>query len=404
MTSRIRLSLVILSSIMGVQLSFAQSKKNSTTQKNITTTDNTSNVVEEIKAKSNAISSEMGNFEQDVTFYSISEALAAPSSVTKLILNNQGLNSIPSEISKFSNLKELNLSDNNIQELGSSLSSLSNLEVLNLSGNNFSSIPSELCGLKNLRSLNLSNNKISGGSVSCMTNLERLFLNNNQLTSLPSGLTELSSLKSIYLQSNSLTTLSDKLATMLNLQVLLVHLNKIAEEPLAFKNNGIIKYVFNPQAINNAYLYKYMTQASTGNTYSGINNSSQGPSNNSVDLTLTTNNSNIIDYTYNIRTQDIGNGFRLIKIGDHPYKRYSKFRLAINAYGYILLWSEIHWLISKKHRDNVRLSYIYYQQKEVERLSQKKFKFKRLKKANRINKSTVRKYRRYLRSHGLRAN
>ncbi len=404
MTSRTRLSLVIVSSLMGVQLSFAQAKKNSTTQKNITSSDNTSNVVEEIKAKSNAISSEIGNFEQDVTFYSLSEALAAPSSVTKLILTNQGLNSIPSEISKFTNLKELNLSDNNLQDLGSSLSSLTNLEVLNLSGNNFSSIPSELCGLKGLKSLNLSNNKISGGSVSCMNNLERLFLNNNQLTSLPSGLTELNSLKSIYLQSNNLTTLSDKLATMPNLQVLLVHLNKIAEEPLAFKNNGIVKYVFNPQAINNNYLYKYMTQASAGNSYTGVNSTNQTSTNNSVELTLTTNNSDVIDHTYNIRTQDIGNGFRLVKIGDHPYKRYSRFRLAINAYGYLVLWSELHWLISKKHRDNIRLSYIYYQQKEVEKLSQKKFKFRRLKKANKINKSTVRKYRRYLRSHGLRAN
>jgi len=76
----------------------------------------------------------------------------------------------------------------------------------------------------------------------------------------------------------------------------------------------------------------------------------------------------------------------------------------LNAMGYsIPFFSEIHWLISKRHRDNIRLTYINNQQKNIVAISQGKVTKRKLRYTRRINRSTVKIYRRYLRSHGITA-
>ena len=197
------------------------------------------------------------SYSNRVESYDISTASKSnPDAVTSLKLRKQGLTEIPSDLSKFKNLVELDLSDNEIGDFSSKLIGLPNLEVLNLSGNNLTTIPADLCELKKLKTINLSSNKISSGSFSCLTSLERVFLNNNELTSLPAGITEMQSLKSLYLHFNKLTDLDEKLIQLKNLEVLLVQFNNIAETQTAFEHTGILNYVFNPQVVNNRYLYK----------------------------------------------------------------------------------------------------------------------------------------------------
>jgi hypothetical protein len=194
-----------------------------------------------------------------VEFSEMSAALLKPETVTSLKLNKQGLKQLP-DLSKFKNLVELDLSDNDIVDFTSGLSGLDKLESINLSGNELTVIPTDLCNLKKLKSLNLSTNKITSGSLACLPGLERIYLNNNSLTAIPAGITDLQNLKSLYIQSNLLTVLPENFAKMPHLEALLVQLNKIHEEPNVYKLTGIVNYIFEPQAVNPRYLYRYYAE------------------------------------------------------------------------------------------------------------------------------------------------
>lgn len=403
----IRKSFFILLSCCALLSVNAQTKKGNSTGSNsnagktedVENVINTSNSIQKLNSfeASNSVSNK-------IVYYEISESsLKNAESVTTLILRNLDLTELPAELSKFTNLQELDLSGNNLKDVSSAISSLTNLKDLNLNANELTSIPSSICGLKNLKVLNLSANKISGGSVSCLNSLEHLYLNNNQLTALPSGLTELTSLKTLYLHSNSLTELSTKFIKFPHLNVLQVQLNKITEQPTAYENCGIFSFNFYPQSINDNYIYKYLALGSAGSASSAKSDEDSQEST-QTSLINTAGFEKVEDKDYNIRSVDIGNGYRKIKVGDHPYKRYSKLRLGINALGYLALYSEIHWLISKQHRDNIRLSYIYYNQEEIEKIAKKRSTFARLKRVEAINTSSIKLYRKYLRSHGLTAS
>jgi hypothetical protein len=191
-------------------------------------------------------------------FYSLSDALRDPTSVTSLRLQRQGLNSVPPDISKLTNLLELDLSGNEISDAGNSISALTKLEKLDMSGNRLTQIPTAICQLKNLKSLNLSGNRISSGSLACLSALERVYLNSNSLTAIPEGLAQMESLKTLYLNNNQITTLPEPFAKLPHLESFLICNNKIAEEPNAYKNTGIINYIFEPQTVNKLQLYKWL--------------------------------------------------------------------------------------------------------------------------------------------------
>ena len=352
-------------------------------------------------------------FTERAAYYELSDAVAHADQVTTLKLNRLGLTEIPKEIALFKNLVELDLSNNKITSIGGKLSGLNNLQVLNLSSNALTEVPSELCNLPSLLSLNLSSNKISSGSFSC-TKLERLYLNNNELTSLPSGIAQMKNLRGLYLHSNKLTSLDESLLKITTLEVLLVQFNKIAEEPTPYQHNGIINYVFYPQIVNERYLYKAFYSgpvASARSAYNVDDQPSQSDGANIANLSaLVGFGDKIEDYKYNIRTVDAGNGFRRVKIGNHDYRRYSKFRVNIlMPVGFIvpfcpLSFSLVHWAISKQHRNNYRLSNIYYCQERVDKIIAKGPTNLRIKMVNNRNKQIVGIYKRYLRSNKLKAN
>ena len=107
---------------------------------------------------------------------------------------------------------------------------------------------------------------------------------------------------------------------------------------------------------------------------------------------------------YNIKSVDAGNGYRRNKVGTHDYRRYSKVRL----YGLMVLgfplYTGTHWLISKKHRTNVRLSRVYYKQEKVEKIIVKESTVKSRQKVIKLIRKIVRIYKRYLKSNGLIAS
>ncbi len=229
---------------------------------------------------------------EKVEYNDLQTALSNPELVTSLRLNKQGLTEIPIEISKFVNLIELDLSDNEITDFTSKLNSLTKLQTLNISGNKLTTVPTDICNLKNLKTLNLSRNKISSGSFTCLNSLERLYLNNNELTTLPLGITDIKTLKALFLHSNNLTTLDENLTNLNKLEVLFVQFNKIEIEPLAFKHNLILKYVFTPQNISATQLYKYYLdqKLNVQITQTSINEDTKI---NSLPENITSNNKNL---------------------------------------------------------------------------------------------------------------
>ena len=390
--------------------SLSQTKKSGKKENNKENTSQNKEVKEDLVSKIEAVTNPKVDvpLEMSITAYEIEEALQNPNLVTKLILKKKGLTSIPTEISQLSNLIELDLSDNEISEGTSSLKSVKTLEILNISGNKLKSIPSEICGLSNLISLNLSNNAISSGSVACASKLERLYLSNNKLSSFPDGIFQLSELKSIFIQGNQLTTIPDNINSLKNLQMLVIHLNKIAEEPNNIKLGKAINVLFYPQALSSSKNYFYVKDESDlRSVNTNLNTriqSSPGSDDKSGNNAAAFEGDKLEDADYNIRSFPIENGYRLLRIGDHKYKKYSFLRLYFNALGYYTGISEIHWLISKRHRNNLKLTQLDNYQKAIIKYSMKRPNIFTKRRAKTLNRRSVSIYRRYLRSNGIKAN
>lgn len=88
---------------------------------------------------------------------SISQALANAETVTSVWADKQNLISLPSGMNKLVNVKRLMLRNNNLSSIPSEIGSMAKLEVLNLFNNpKLTSIPNEITKLKNLKELSLS--------------------------------------------------------------------------------------------------------------------------------------------------------------------------------------------------------------------------------------------------------
>jgi hypothetical protein len=129
-------------------------------------------------------------------FTSMSEALADPFAVEKLVLHRQGIEIIPPEVFSFTNLEELVLDGNMITVLPPEIGNLTNLKILSLQYNEIKMLPSEIGHLQNL---------------------EELRLNRNQLDSLPKGIGNLSNMRFLYIGKNNLKELPDELGLLENL-------------------------------------------------------------------------------------------------------------------------------------------------------------------------------------------
>lgn len=86
-------------------------------------------------------------FSQDFSKKSLKNLEKSKDSVECIILKNQNLKEIPSEIYSYKNLKKLILSRNKIKHIPDSLSNLRNLHYLDLSSNYIDSLPPSLSEL-----------------------------------------------------------------------------------------------------------------------------------------------------------------------------------------------------------------------------------------------------------------
>lgn len=111
-------------------------------------------------------------------------ALRTPDKVYKLSLTDQGLKTLPAEISMLKNLQILNLNGNKLKVLPPEIGELQNLQVFSLYDNNLRYIPDEFRKLKSLEVLYLGKNKIVEMPVwiGGLGKLKRLDLIANRMT------------------------------------------------------------------------------------------------------------------------------------------------------------------------------------------------------------------------------
>jgi len=121
----------------------------------------------------------------DSTFTNIDQAVLAPLQVKILDLSNQGLKSLPEDISKFENLNSIVLSGNpdlDLKIIARNLSSCKKLKTLYLENNKLKTLPSEIGDLKSLEGIYLLNNRISSVPREMKyLNLKFLDLGNNYI-------------------------------------------------------------------------------------------------------------------------------------------------------------------------------------------------------------------------------
>jgi hypothetical protein len=124
-----------------------------------------------------------------------------------LLLGDNQLQSIPTEIFQLDQLKTLDLSVNDLSNLPSEIWSLHSLESLFLHFNNLRSISEAVSRLENLKTLDLSDNQIETLPISLFSlrKLQSLDLSSNQLQQLPTEIKQMIGLKRLDLSNNPLS-------------------------------------------------------------------------------------------------------------------------------------------------------------------------------------------------------
>lgn len=164
--------------------------------------------------------------------------------VTWLILTDNKITTIPSDIKLLPNLERLSLSDNCINHISENLKELKNLSWLDLTRNSLRSMPTDLnfnrmvgLGLsenlfdeipdwvyncRNLRKLGFFSNhiKMISFKINNLVSLTKLDLSNNLLEHLPDEITQLKKLEWINLSNNRLKSLPRLFGNLTNLEEL----------------------------------------------------------------------------------------------------------------------------------------------------------------------------------------
>lgn len=186
---------------------------------------------------------------------SLPDEIGALGSLESLFLGGNPLSNLPKEIGALKNLQRLNLSGTALSSLRKEIGTLTNLQMLDLGYNlNLRILPKELWSLKNLQSLSLSYNRNLSTlpkELWFLKSLQSLSLFfNDSLSSLPKEFENLKNLQSIYISGNSLISLPKELWGIENLQKLTLNgtsLSSLPGELWALKNLQGLSLLFNPQ-------------------------------------------------------------------------------------------------------------------------------------------------------------
>lgn len=158
-----------------------------------------------------------------------------PDQLVELSFANFGLTSLPNEICQLDNLVELNLEGNNISSFPSGIdgNNFNGLQVLNLSDNGLTSVPIEVTKISSLQRLDLRGNQLTviPDAISSLSDLQTLLLTDNQLTSLPVLFSSLSKLKTLNLGSNQIESFPEEIFELRDLETLFIGRNQIESIP-----------------------------------------------------------------------------------------------------------------------------------------------------------------------------
>lgn len=135
--------------------------------------------------------------------YSWSEArFANPDTIQAISFEKMKLDSLPSELWKFTQLRYLNLDKNQLTDLPAEFALLQQLTELSISKNKLSFLPLVTCRLPHLRKLNASRNRIESipNQIEFCSHLEELDFYDNLISDFGIGIFNLSELKTLNIE------------------------------------------------------------------------------------------------------------------------------------------------------------------------------------------------------------
>lgn len=158
--------------------------------------------------------------------------------INSLILDNDGIQNIPSTINNLTRLTYLSLQGDNISDLPAELRQLTWLTDLVLIHNNLTSLSPEIGNLTNLVDLSVTNNSITSlpTEIGNLSHLVDLYVDVNSITSLPTEIGNLSNLVHLYINDNSLTSLPTEIGNLSHLLALNANYNSISLLPSSITN------------------------------------------------------------------------------------------------------------------------------------------------------------------------
>ncbi|MFX1516438.1 MAG: leucine-rich repeat domain-containing protein [Promethearchaeota archaeon] len=165
------------------------------------------------------------------------------SSLDRLLVRGNNIETLPEEIGNLQSLFELDLADNKLKYLPKSLGKLSYLNNLNLRSNQLLTLPKELGQLHKLQFLDASYNNLTGlpSTLRGLCNLQELSLENNRIKEIPDEIWILHKLRKLNLAFNDLTSLASSLGRLVNLQILDIRNNPIKMIPVPLLNRLAIR-------------------------------------------------------------------------------------------------------------------------------------------------------------------
>ena len=135
---------------------------------------------------------------------SLDQAFENPVVVEKLVLRQQNMPILPSEIGKLTNLRELILDGSRLKSLPEEIGELKQLVKLSAKFNEIKKLPDSIGALTMLEELHLDYNSIYDlpPQIGAFENLRFLYLSNNNLTRIPSEIGNLTKLVVLDLSNN----------------------------------------------------------------------------------------------------------------------------------------------------------------------------------------------------------
>ncbi len=158
------------------------------------------------------------------------------SSLRKLCLSRNNLESIPGEISCLTSLEILRIEENYLSEIPAQIKSVKSLQILDVSNNKLTALPEELCTLAQLKILKVHSNRITAlpSLVGGLKALQSIDLSNNRLSRLPDSFCDLKCLIQVNLSNNGIIDLPFNVG----------HLNKLEDLDISFNSLKVRCTVF----------------------------------------------------------------------------------------------------------------------------------------------------------------